>query len=229
MPKKTYTVYKHLFPNGKVYIGITCQRISSRWGRKGRGYRTQPYIWRAIQKYGWDNIEHIVIAEGLSEEDASIAEKKLIKRYDSRNPEKGYNIDCGGSTISGGWHQPDSAKEHLREIHLGENNHMYGKHWSDEQKELRRKASSFKRSEETKAKMSLAQSHRSEEYKKILYEAQPRTAIICLDTGFVYRGVYEAGRILKIQGANISKCLRGERKKAGGLRFAYAPLLLEAS
>ena len=229
MREGNYTVYKHVAPNGKVYIGITCQTFKARCGVKGKGYRKQPHFWNAIQKYGWDNIQHIIIAEGLTEEEASIAERKLIKRYDSRNPEKGYNHDVGGSTLSGGWHQPESAKAFLREIHIGEKNHMYGRHWSEEQKELRRKASSFKRSEETKKKMSLAQSNRSEEYKRKLYDAQPRTAIICLDTGFVFRGVYEAGRIFNIQGANISKCIRGERQKAGGLHWAYAPLLLEAS
>ena len=55
----SYTVYKHTFPNNKVYIGITSQSVSRRW-RNGEGYRNkQQLIYRAILKYGWDNIKHI--------------------------------------------------------------------------------------------------------------------------------------------------------------------------
>lgn len=35
-----YTVYKHTFPNGKIYIGITKQAPSKRW-RNGTGYSGQ--------------------------------------------------------------------------------------------------------------------------------------------------------------------------------------------
>ena len=50
-----YCVYKHTTPNNKVYIGITCKDPNSRW-RNGEGYATQKYFYKAIKKYGWDNI-----------------------------------------------------------------------------------------------------------------------------------------------------------------------------
>ena len=58
----------HRFPNGKVYIGITKQTVEERW-RNGEGYKTQ-LVHRAIEKYGWGNIEHIVLASCLSKKDA---------------------------------------------------------------------------------------------------------------------------------------------------------------
>ena len=64
-----YTVYYHLFPNGKMYTGITRRNPISRWNY-GKGYKTQPFVYHAIQKYGWDNIEHIIFATRLSETDA---------------------------------------------------------------------------------------------------------------------------------------------------------------
>ena len=64
-----YTVYKHTCPNGKVYIGITKQKPERRWGINGRGYKENEYFYRAIQKYGWQNIKHEIIAEGLTEEE----------------------------------------------------------------------------------------------------------------------------------------------------------------
>ena len=37
MENKKYCVYKHIFPNNKVYIGVTCQKPEYRW-RNGKGY-----------------------------------------------------------------------------------------------------------------------------------------------------------------------------------------------
>lgn len=31
-----YYVYKHTFPNNKVYIGITCRTLEERWGKNGK-------------------------------------------------------------------------------------------------------------------------------------------------------------------------------------------------
>mgnify|MGYP001047967873 CR=1 FL=1 len=91
----TYTVYMHKFPNGKVYIGITCQSVEERW-RGGEGYKAQA-VYRAIQKYGWSNIEHIVVKTGLTKAQAEQEEMRLIKEFSSNNPEHGYNIDNGGN------------------------------------------------------------------------------------------------------------------------------------
>lgn len=90
-----FTVYIHIFPNGKVYIGITKQKVNLRW-RGGSGYRSQPLMQNAIQKYGWENIKHEIIADGLTQEEACQIEIDLIKQYDSTNREKGYNISFGG-------------------------------------------------------------------------------------------------------------------------------------
>lgn len=101
---KSYYVYKHTFEDGKVYIGITSQKPEQRWGRDGKGYRRkkkgrycQPLIAKAILKYGWDNIQHEVLAEGLSKEEAEKMEIELIAQYKSDQIEFGYNIEHGGS------------------------------------------------------------------------------------------------------------------------------------
>lgn len=95
MDEKTYCVYMHRFPNGKVYIGITSKKPEDRWG-SGRGYQTQN-VYKAILKYGWDNIEHIVLFSELAREDAEQKEIELISLYQSADPEHGYNIDLGGN------------------------------------------------------------------------------------------------------------------------------------
>lgn len=50
---KSYTVYRHISPSGKVYIGITCMKPEYRWNH-GKEYKEidQPVFSRAIKKYG---------------------------------------------------------------------------------------------------------------------------------------------------------------------------------
>ena len=96
---KCFTVYMHTSPNGKRYIGITCQRPVRRWGGNGYGYIDNTYFWRAIQKYGWDNFQHEILFEGLTKEEAEQKEIELIAFYDSTNPSKGYNITTGGGYV----------------------------------------------------------------------------------------------------------------------------------
>ena len=94
-----YSVYKHTFPNGKVYIGITSRNPIKRWGHNGQAYRYQPLVYGAILKYGWDNIKHEVMFTHLTQEEAERKEIELIAHCNSTNHDYGYNIENGGSTI----------------------------------------------------------------------------------------------------------------------------------
>lgn len=105
-----YTLYAHIAPNNKKYFGITSQAPENRWGIDGRGYKTQQLFWRVIQKYGWDNIQHIILAENLSKEWACKLEQDLIWKYQSNNPKYGYNIYEGGDTGAAGKHFTVSAE-----------------------------------------------------------------------------------------------------------------------
>lgn len=94
--KKTYCVYEHVFPNGKRYIGIT-NNPGKRW-RNGAGYETQGKIAKAIKHYGWDNIKHNIILDGLDNEQAIQLEQYLISALDTI--ENGYNTAIGGDNIN---------------------------------------------------------------------------------------------------------------------------------
>jgi group I intron endonuclease len=127
MNENNYTVYMHKNKiNGKVYIGITKQKINSRW-RKGKGYKDCKFR-NAIDKYGWDNFEHIILFENLTKKEACNKEIELIKKYNSTNRKYGYNISTGGDSGSVGTHRKmtDEHKEKDRIVHLGEKNGMYG-------------------------------------------------------------------------------------------------------
>ena len=92
---KEYTVYKHTAPNGKVYIGITRQKLNMRW-RNGDGYKYNKHFYRAIKNYEWKNFKHDIIADGLTKEQACAKEIELIAKYDATNPKHGYNSSTGG-------------------------------------------------------------------------------------------------------------------------------------
>ena len=131
--------YLHIFPNQKIYVGTTQQeRVERRWGSGGSGYKSQPLIWNAICKYGWENVRHKVIKCETPEEMWE-KEKELIKEYDTTNHEHGYNLSIGGEKSAVGYKHTEEYKKKMREMNLGEKNHSYGKTLSDEQKnKLRR-------------------------------------------------------------------------------------------
>ena len=74
--KKLYIVYVHITPDGMYYYGVS-NNHKCRWDGNGIHYRDtslQPYI----EKYGWENIKHIVLFENLSYDDALKIEDSLI-------------------------------------------------------------------------------------------------------------------------------------------------------
>lgn len=56
-------------------------------------------FYRAIKKYGWDNIEHKIVISNLTKEQAEEVEKQLISYY--KNIGLSYNITNGGKALMG--------------------------------------------------------------------------------------------------------------------------------
>ena len=120
-----YKVYVHINKvNGKRYYGITCQKVNKRW-QNGYGYKFwidkkgkehgNEHFWNSICKYGWDNFEHIVIARGLTEEEAKWLEIELIREWDTTNRDKGYNITKGGESNK----LTEETRKKISESHKG--------------------------------------------------------------------------------------------------------------
>jgi group I intron endonuclease len=135
-----WTVYIHIVPKSisdynydKYYVGITRKTIDFRWKKDGYGYVSQEYFYNAIKKYGWNNIEHYIIAEHLTEYEAKEFEKILIKTLKCNvNKDKyGYNCTDGGDGTSGK-SMSEEEKEKRRIKYSGKGNPYYGKKHSDE-------------------------------------------------------------------------------------------------
>lgn len=222
----SYTVYKHICPNGKVYIGITGNNPLSRWNG-GHGYRNNKHFYNAIQKYGWENIKHEILLEGLTKAQAEQKEIELIAKYKSNDAKYGYNHENGGnctgkvseetkrkiSEASAGREGKPVSAETRKKISeskkgkgTGEQHHQYGKPLPEETKnKIREKLKGRKISPEVLQKRREAQGKRT----------------ICIETQKVYVSTQEASRKTGIDASSIWGVCRGKRKTAGGYHWAY--------
>lgn len=109
----TYCVYIHTNKiDGKMYVGQTIygNKPNKRW-QNGMGYRAQIYFWRAIEKYGWDNFDHEVIASNLTKEEADNFERLLIEKLHTNDNRFGYNLTNGGEGVLGYHHSAESIQK----------------------------------------------------------------------------------------------------------------------
>lgn len=123
-----WTVYKYTdLHNSLVYIGITSRTLKQRW-QNGWGYKSNPRLHNAIQKYGESNFVKEILYSGLTFEQAAQKEIETIALYDSTNPLKGYNISLGGDAPMWGRHHNPKLKQKWSEERKGANNSFYGRH-----------------------------------------------------------------------------------------------------
>ena len=172
--EREYCVYMHRFPNGKVYIGQTCQKPEHRWS-DGKGYKGCPLVESAIKKYGWGNVDHIILRDCLDSDEADKWERFFIDEYKSNQRECGYNLRTGGTT---GYRYTEEARSKMSKVQTG-------KKQSEEtckrhSEALKRYYSSHKVSDETREKLRKAALNQSrskprnpmsEETKKKISEA----------------------------------------------------------
>lgn len=218
-----YTVYKHRNKiNGKVYIGITMQQPEKRWGNNGINYKSSPHFYSAIQKYGWDNFDHVILFENLTHDEACLKEQELIKLYNSMDREFGYNSTSGGDIFI----MSEKARKKLSHSMMGNKNGL-GHPCSDEKK---RKISEAQKgrtfTEEHKQKLSGAAKQRhvpcSEEKKKKLSQNYPnKRKVYCEELDTIYDSVQECGRQLGIPATNITKLCNGRGKTLKGYHLRY--------
>ena len=224
-----YSLYKHTTPSGKVYIGITRQRPTKRW-LHGKGYANQDYFYKAILKYGWDNIKHEVLLTGLTRDEAEEKEVEYIAKYKSNQRKYGYNVDRGGRVCR----MSDETKEKIRKANIG-------KHHSKETCEKLRKLEieRWKNPEYRKNQVEKRLGHSYNKGIKPSLETRQKQRdaklgkyigadhwnskkVINLDTGQIYDSIGLIAKELNIaNGSHIVAVCKGQRMTAYGHRWAY--------
>ena len=117
--------------NGKIYVGRhKSDEFDSSYFGSGN------IIKRIIENNSTDILSCEILQECYSHDEMCNAEKYWIAKLDSKNPEIGYNIADGGE--------------------FGYSGGMTGHHQSDKQKRAASIACSYKRSDETRKKLSIA-------------------------------------------------------------------------
>lgn len=199
---ENYKVYKHTFPNGKVYIGITGRKwiASQRWGNNGAGYIDQTYMRNAIKKYGWKNIKHEILFENMTKEEAEQKEIDLIKQYKSNIKGYGYNIQGGGNLLG---NLSESGRNILSQKMIDKN--------PMKNKEIRDKISNALKGR----KLTTIQK------KKMSLNATNKRRIICITTNEIFNSIKEASKKFTIDYSTIVNICKGNRVSTKGLSFAY--------
>lgn len=226
MEEKRYTVYLHInSKNKKVYVGIThfIKNPNRRW-LNGNGYRKTSLIYKAINKYGWDNFYHIVFCN-TTKEKACLLEQTLIKFYKKQGIS--YNIGLGGE---GSESFSEETKEKLRQYTPW----IKGKHHTEEVKKKISEAGKRPCSEETKKKISKANTgdrngmfgkHISEYNKLKIKQAisKPVLQIDIVSNNIIkeFSSITEAEEAINVRGRHISCCCTGKRKTAYGYKWRY--------
>ena len=211
-------------------LELHVRKIQTIGGVTARGYDYCPLISRAINKYGWDNVEHEIVASGITRDEATNFEKILILALKSNNPDYGYNMTAGGDGSLGTKHteewkransermkgrkHTDEQRRRSSESNKGkhkmfaEDNPFFGKKHDEEALEKISKAKKGKTlSDETRKRMS--EGHKGKRF----------TPVRCIETGIEYKTLREAERLTGIDASSIADVIYGRGKTAGGFRW----------
>lgn len=231
-----YTIYAHRNKtNGKLYIGQTSQIPEKRWGKDGSGYKTSTKFYRAIQKYGWENFEHLILFSELSENEANSIEESLIKWFRTTDDRYGYNLNSGGQNHHHseetkakigkanakallGKHWSESHRILISEMFKGEGNPFYGKHHTEESK---RKISESRKGQYNGEKHPFYGKHHSDESKQAISKKRQGKGgkkIRCVNTGEIFDCMMDAARWcgLKTSSSIGQVCNKTGKQKTAG-------------
>lgn len=204
---KEWLVYAHINKaNRKTYVGITSQSVQSRWGYKGNGYKDSPKFYNAIKKYGWDNFDHEIVAEHLTEQEAKNFEKALIKNGKLQDDNYGYNMTIGGDGVVGNVVSQET-KEKLRQAYYN---------MSEESK---------RRLYENRIGIKLSDIHKEYIRESSIGKGVKQVCQYTIDGTFVkeWNSMTEASYGTGIQLSDISTCCKNKRRYiAGGYQWRFS-------
>lgn len=204
--------------DGKRYIG-QAQNIQSRIYEHQRK-RNKGYLYRAIEKYGWDNFDVSVIekVDDISELDEK--EQFWLDLFQSYLPSNGYNICKIAGTTRGRQHT-EATKQKIKETipdKHGANNPFYGKaHTAETRAKISKSRTGSTYQPEVAEKRWATMRSNGKSLAKAVIQFSPSEQVI-IKVWDSATAASESGFTL----SSISQCCNGKRKlhKGFGWRFA---------
>jgi len=187
--------------NNKIYIGSAFnlkQRKSEHFSKLKKGKHVNIHLQRSFNKHGIKNFEFKIIEYVENKAIILDREQYWIDFYGIDNI---YNICSVAGNTSGIKQSKESVRKRVEKI------------------------TGMKRSNETKAKMSLASKGRKlgpmsdAEKKKRKDNSSLKIKIICIDTNIIYESIIEAARQIGCRASDLVNLLKGRQKTVNGLHF----------
>lgn len=235
--KNNWTVYLHRNRiNNKMYVGITSRNPETRW-QNGTAYKRNPHFNSAIQKYGWDSFDHIILHSCLSADEARQYETLYITQLNLCDKNYGYNMTLGGEGITG-YTFTDEQKKRMSENNKGERNPCYGRKGSSHPMFGKRGTNNpnygRKATEEQRRNMSIGRKGMkfSESHIQHMKDSAKRggahhgsvSVTMCSMNGEIikhFTSVAEASEYSGANPSNIVKCCKNKIKSSMGYVWKY--------
>ena len=232
MEHKTWKVYRFTFPDGKVYIGCTCQELKDRC--KMKNYKGMP-VYKAFSSFPKGSWQLDLLSVWDSEDAGYKAEVEAIELYGSTDPDKGYNRATGGKGAKGVKHTEEWKRRngdlmrgrkrspetiariasknrgrHLPQL-TRENNGFYGKRHTPETLAVI--------SAKSRAKVFTDEIRRHMGDGK---RGRPKLrAVVCVESGMRYPTIKAASHITSINRSCISQAAHVPHHTAGGYHWRF--------
>jgi len=205
-------LYQHINKiNNKSYIGKT-ENIEKRWANNGKNYQTCPRFWSAIVSYGWDNFEHKILLTCESVEEINLKEKEYILKYNTSDPNFGYNLAEGG-TGGNVWFGKTEEQKKIYAEQRREETLSRGEEWHNKLSEGQLKRWSSEEGQKFKEKQHI----------RMLGENNPGAKKCkCVELNKIFNSYADACDYLNQQrsySGKIGEVIRGKRKTFAGYHW----------
>lgn len=236
-----FTIYRYVNKvNNKSYVGQTQTTLENRAQSNGSNYKESRRFYEAIKKYSWSNFKPEILCTAETRQEADDLERFYIKKFNSSNPDYGYNIEHGGvlsltvgeetreiisrkakdrykdptnNPMFGKSHN-ESAIKKMKESKIGKNNPMYGRKWNKTQRERCG----------TKGKtlnLSFEQRQILSERMRDIGKTVGLKRVVCVEDGTIYDSVLDAAVAYNVTKSTMCGHLKGRQKTCAGKHFKY--------
>lgn len=238
---KEYIVYCHILKlDGRKYVGITSQKPKKRWNY-GNGYSS--YFYNAIKKYGWNNFDHQILYEHLTEKEAINKEIELIKKMQLNDRTKGFNI-CKGGQGTKGYVFTKKDLEKMSKSHIGKKlseeqkkkisyalkehyNHIHKKEKIKLPPKPKDRKAGFHLTEETKEKLRQCNLGKTQSIDTILKRTKQlykSIDMLTMDGKYIksFSSIKDASKETNTHAGHITEVCKGKRISANNYKWRYA-------